>query len=292
VFRVLILGSRGNLGVQLMDVFRRDYEVIGWDRDEIDITEYKKLEKSITNVEPDIIINTASYNAVDKCEESEIELEKAREINGEAVKKLAEICLELDAVFIHYVSDYVFDGEKKEGYKEDDKPMPINKYGFTKLLGEQSVLGLHSQGLKYHLIRTSKLFGPRGESENSKPSFFDIMLKKFKEKKPLKAVDAEKSCFTYTPDLAQATLDLVEDLNPYGIYHLVNEGPATWYEAAKTLFELSNIKTELVPVTPDKFPRPAKRPAYSILLNTKTEKLRDYREALGEYLDLCHSRPE
>ncbi len=289
MFRVLILGSRGNLGSQLMDVFRRDYEVIGWDRDEIDITEYKKLEKSITNVEPDIIINTVAYNAVDKCEESEIELEKARELNGEAVKKLAEICLELDAVFIHYVSDYIFDGQKKEGYKEDDKPLPINKYGFTKLLGEQSVLALHSQGLKYHLIRTSKLFGPPGESENAKPSFFDIMLERAKEKKPLKVVDDEKSCFTYTPDLARATLALIEDLNPYGIYHLINEGPATWYEAALALFDVTHKTVEISPINSEDFPRSAKRPKYSILLNTKVKKLRYYEDTLKEYLDKFES---
>ncbi|MEA3449699.1 MAG: dTDP-4-dehydrorhamnose reductase [Patescibacteria group bacterium] len=285
MFRVLILGSRGNLGSELMEVFSYDYEVIGWDRDEIDITEYKKLEKSITNVEPDIIINTVAYNAVDKCEESEIELEKARELNGEAVKKLAEISLELDAVFVHYVSDYIFDGQKKEGYKEDDKPLPINKYGFTKLLGEQSVLALASQGLKYHLIRTSKLFGSSATSENAKPSFFDIMLEKAKKKERIEVVDAEMSCFTYTPDLAWATLDLLEDLNPYGIYHLINEGAVTWYSATKTLFELKKIDTKLIPVLSDKFPRPAARPAYSVLLNTKTKKLRNYKEALKEYLE-------
>lgn len=284
MFRVLILGSQGNLGSQLYEVFTDDYDVIGWDKDEIDITDHKKLGKSIVYLEPDIIINAAAYNAVDKCEESELELESARQINGETPKKLAEIALKLDALLIHYVSDYVFDGQKKEGYTEEDKPMPINKYGFTKLLGEQAILGLDSQGLKHYVVRTSKLFGPPGESETAKPSFFEIMLEQAKQKHELEVVDGETGCFTYTPDLARATWKLLDTFKPYGIYHLVNEGPATWYRAAEKLFQLTGADIKLIPVAPEKFPRPAKRPEYSVLLNTKAEKLRHYEEALGEYL--------
>lgn len=284
MFKVLILGARGNLGSQLIPVFKRDYEVVAWDRDEIDITDFKQLEKSVRAVEPDIIINTVAYNAVDKCEESKTEQEKARQINGEAVRKLAHIALELEALLVHYVSDYIFDGDNKEGYKEDAIPMPICKYGITKLLGEQAILSLADEGLKYYLIRSSKLFGPKGKSEAAKPSFFDIMLKLSKEKDEIDAVNAELSCFTYTPDLAAATLKLIEDMKPFGIYHITNAGPATWYEAAKEMFKIANIDIKLNPVSSEQFSRPAKRPRFAVLLNTKLEPLRDYKEALKDYL--------
>ncbi|MCK5211213.1 dTDP-4-dehydrorhamnose reductase [Candidatus Parcubacteria bacterium] len=290
MFKVLILGARGNLGSQLIPVFKRDYEVIAWDRDEIDITDFKQLEKSVRAVEPDIIINAVAYNAVDKCEESETEQEKARQVNGEAVRKLAHIALELEALLVHYVSDYIFDGDNKEGYKEDAIPMPICKYGITKLLGEQAVLSLAEEGLKYYLIRSSKLFGPRGKSEAAKPSFFDIMLKLSKEKDEIDVVNAELSCFTYTPDLAVATLKLIEDMKPFGIYHITNTGPATWYEAAKEMFKIAGIDIKLNPVTPEQFPRPARRPRFAVLLNTKLEPLRSYQEALKEYLTKSDDR--
>ena len=284
MFKVLILGARGNLGSQLIPVFSADYEVVAWDRDEIDITDSKQLEKSVRAIEPDIIINAVAYNAVDKCEESEIEQEKARDINGRAVRKLAHIALELEALLVHYVSDYIFDGDNKEGYQEDAIPMPRNKYGITKLLGEQAVLSLADEGLKYYLIRSSKLFGPRGQSGAAKPSFFDIMLKLSKEKDKIDVVNAELSCFTYTLDLAAATLKLIEDMKPFGIYHVINTGPATWYEAAKEMFKIAGIDVKLNPVTPEQLPRPAKRPRFAVLLNTKLEPLRDYKEALREYL--------
>ncbi len=284
MFRVLILGARGNLGSQLAKVFRRDYEVIGWDRDELDLLNHHQAKKSIMAVEPDIIINTVAYNAVDKCEESEMDEEVARQLNGEVVANLADLALELEALFIHYVSDYVFDGRKKEGYRETDEPAPINKYGFTKLLGERAVLERAEEGLKYYLIRTSKLFGPKGESEGAKPAFFDMMMKLAHDKGEIDVVDSEVSCFTYTLDLAGATLKLVEDMKSFGIYHLVNEGPCTWYEAAQALFEISGVPVRLRPVPGSHFPRPAKRPEYSVLLNTKTDKLRNYKDALREYL--------
>ena len=151
-------------------------------------------------------------------------------------------------------------------------------------MGENEILKYRDQGLKYYKIRTSKLFGPQGTSEVSKPSFFDIMLKLSKERSELDVVDEEVSCFTYTPDLARTTRDLVDDRKEYGIYHVVNSGPCTWHEAAKELFNIAEIDIIVNAVSSDKFPRPAKRPKHSILLNTKLDPLRDWREALKEYL--------
>jgi dTDP-4-dehydrorhamnose reductase len=282
--KILILGSKGNLGQQLVAVLKNDYEVIAFDRDEVDITDRDLVIKKINDIKPDIIINAAAYNAVDKCEEEE-GYEIAKKINGEAPEYLAQGALEANAVLVHYSSDYVFNGEKKEGYKEDDSPNPISKYGETKLMGERAIMNLSEQGLKYYLIRTSKLFGSIGKSEQSKQSFFDTILKLAKEKKEIDVVDEEVSSFTYTPDLAKATKELVESAKEYGIFHIVNSGPCTWYEAVKELFKLAGVNVRVNPVTSDKFPRPAKRPKYSVLLNTKLKPMRDWNIALKEYLN-------
>jgi len=282
--KILILGSKGNLGRQLTEVFENNYDISAWDRGELDITDKKEVLRKIKEVDPDIIANAAAYNAVDKCEADEREFGLAEKINGEAVGYLADAALENNAVLIHYSSDYVFGGKNKNGYKEHDEPDPVNKYGETKLKGERAVIGAGTRDLKYYLIRVSKLFGPRGESETSKPSFFDIMLKLAESKNEIDAVDEEMSRFTYTPDLAAATKGLIENGKPYGIYHIVNSGACTWYEAAKELFKLAGINAKVNPVSSGKFPRPAKRPKYSVLLNTKLNDLRDYREALREYI--------
>ena len=284
--KILILGSKGNLGGQLVNVFKNDYNLICFDHKDIDITNKKLLVKKINNIKPDIIINAVAYNAVDKCEESEQEFELAKKINGEVVSYLSDIAILNKALFIHYSSDYVFDGNKVEGYLENDKTNPINNYGKTKLMGEQEILKRQNNNLKYYLIRTSKLFGPKGNSEFSKSSFFDIMLKLSKERDSLDVVDEEISCFTYTVDLAKATKKLIEDNKKYGIYHIVNKESATWYGAVKELFKITNSKIKINPVSSDKFLRLAKRPKHSILLNTKFEQLRNWKDALKEYLTI------
>jgi dTDP-4-dehydrorhamnose reductase len=298
--KILILGAKGNLGRQLMKVFSNgieypigypiplDSRLVALDKNELDITNKELILEKIKEIKPDIIINAAAYNAVDKCEEDEKEFDLAKKINGKAPGILAPAALENNAILIHYSSDYVFDGENKNGYKEDDEPNPISKYGETKLMGENAIMNLTERGLKYYIIRTSKLFGKKGKSKASKENFFDIMLKLAKEKSEIDVVNEEVSCFTYTPDLAKATRDLVENKKPYGIYHIVNNGACTWYEAAKELFDIANVKVKVKvnPVTSDKFLRPAKRPKYSVLLNTKLKPLRDWREALCNYIKI------
>jgi len=284
--KILILGSNGNLGRELVKIFKNNYSLTTWDKDDIDISDRELIIKKAEDLKPDIIINAAAYNAVDKCEADEKEYARAREINGLAVGYLAEAALKINAILVHYSSDYVFPGNKKDGYKESSKPRPINKYGDTKLLGENELLSKSGQGLKWYLIRTSKLFGPKNDSKNAKASFFDIMLKQNEAKNELRVVDEEVSCFTFTPDLALATKELVEAERGYGIYHLTNQNPVTWYEAAKELFKIAGIKAIIIPVKSSDFPRPAKRPKYSVLVNTKLPLLRSYQEALSEYIKL------
>ena len=283
--KILILGAKGNLGQELVKVFTAGNEIISWDRGEIDISDRELILKKIADLKPELIINAAAYNAVDKCEVSDEEYDLAKKVNIDGPKFLAEACLKIGATLIHYSTDYVFEGAEKSGYKETDEPRPINRYGKTKFHGETRLLELSGSGLKWYLIRTSKLFGPKGESEITKPSFFDIMIEQSKTKPSLEVVDEELSCFTYTPDLAKATRELVDKNYGYGIYHIINGGVGTWYEAAVELFKITGQDVKVTAVKAEDFPRPAKRPKYSILLNTKFPELRDYREALKEYLN-------
>lgn len=291
--KILIFGAQGNLGEQLVKTFTgsRDHinpleenEVIAWDRGEIDVTDSTLVTKKINDLKPGVIINAIGYNAVDniECDEG---WEMARKLNIEAVETLADAALQVGATIIHYSTDYVFAGDNQEGYSENDEPNPISRYGESKRGGELALIRRSGRGLKWYLIRTSKLFGPKGASDLVKPSFFDTMLKLAAEKPELVGVDEEVSCFTYTVDLAQATKVLLDEDYGYGIYHIVNTEPTTWFGALKTLFELAHVSTPIKPVSSDSFPRPAKRPKYSVLLNTKFIPLRSYKEALAEYLN-------
>jgi dTDP-4-dehydrorhamnose reductase len=282
--KTLILGASGNLGSQISIAFEDNYQIIPLNRQNIDLLEISKLAALLEQIKPSIIINTAAYNQVDNCEKSSQEYAKALFLNQRLPAFLADWCLERGSLLVHYSSDYVFqsDSLKDPGFSETAEVNPINKYGLSKALGEKSILTLANKGLAFYIIRTSKLFGPKGLSVNAKPSFFDIMLNLSQTKKIIEVVNSERSCFTYTPDLAQASLELINDQAKYGIYHLVNEEPCTWYQAIKFLFnhlKIEDIKIEAV----NNLKRAATRPTSSILLNTKRKKLRSYKKALMEY---------
>lgn len=282
--KVLILGAKGNLGGQLAHIFNEDHEVLAWDREEIDVLDWPLLTERVRGAKPQAIINAVAYNAVDKCEDP-LDLPLAQRLNGELPGVLADLALEQKAILVHYSTDYVFNGtEEKQSFGESETPNPINKYGETKFQGEREVLKRAEKGLDFFLIRTSKLFGPQGASLQAKPSFFDIMLNLAQNKEELTVVNEELSCFTYTPDLAAATKRLVESAALAGIYHLVNEGPVTWFGAAQELFRLRKSPIALRALRSENLLRAARRPKYSVLVNTKTKRLRSWQEALKEYL--------
>jgi dTDP-4-dehydrorhamnose reductase len=347
--KILILGSKGMLGQELVRVFKDphpnplpkgeevssySHEVVAWDREDIDATDFVQLEERIIQEWPDVIFNAIAYNAVDACEESEEEFEMAKILNTELPGELARIAKGLDTILVHYSTDYVFDGKKFEkylekdvngksiyssiyfeenslGYTEDDMPNPVSRYGMTKYQGEQEVA---KNAEKYFIIRLSKLFGKSAQGEGAKRSFFDVMLEQGiapqntaestqknadntnAQRKPalsrqesaseaVQVVDGEVSNFTYAPDLAKASRELIESEFDYGVYHLSNEGAVTWFEACQELYKQTGVKTKIKPVSPDTFPRPAKRPSFSVLKNTKFRKLRPYEQALREYLN-------
>jgi len=281
---ILILGGRGNLGTQLTKILTTDYQVVSLDREDLDVTDFALLKKKIRELQPAIIINTVAYNAVDKCEDP-AEYKIALALNRDLPGVLAGLALELKTLLVHYSSDYVFSGtEAKKEFVEADTPNPLNKYGESKFQGEREIIHQGERGLSYYLIRTSKLFGPRGLSLQAKASFFDIMLDLAQNKKELTVVNEELSCFTYTPDLAVATKRLWELEIPFGIYHLINEGPCTWYDAVLELFKDLKMKVAVRPVRSENLLRAARRAKFSVLKNTKVRKLRSWQSALKEYL--------
>jgi dTDP-4-dehydrorhamnose reductase len=283
--KVLILGGQGNLGSQLVASGQQlNHEISSWDQLEVDLTDWSATEAKLANQQPHILINAVAYNAVDACE-SQPGHDLAYILNRDLVSHLAHWCREKKVTMIHYSSDYVFAGNQVSGYTETDQPDPINEYGRSKLAGEQALIKQGEAGLNYYLIRTSKLFGPRGTGLSTKLSFFDIMLKLARTETELKGVDAEISCFTYTPDLARATWQLLNDQLAGGIYHIVNGQPATWYQSLETLHKLAGLTIPIRPISSTDLSRSAQRPQHSVLLMTKLPSLRSYVEALNEYLN-------
>lgn len=305
--KILIIGAKGILGQELVKIFKsdKDYKVIAWDKEDLDITNEVAVNKKIKVISPEIIINSAAYTAVDKCEEDKKEFELAKKINGLAPGYLAKIAKKIEATLIHYSTDYVFSGKDPEfeepkgcthscrncmlhqgfqpqiGYSEGAKPNPINKYGKTKFQGEKEA---QKNTKKHYIIRTSKIFGKPAKAEGAKRSFFDVMLELGKKNKEVKIIDSEISCFTYAPDLARKTKEMIDSKKPSGIYHVTNSGACTWYKAGLELYKQKKLKTKIIPIDSSELKRPAKRPEISVLLNSKLNPLRSWEEALKDHL--------
>lgn len=268
------------LGQELMKAFQKNHEVIGADYDIFDITNENTVREKINEIKPDLIINAAAYNNVDLVEQKEEELSKANLVNGQAVGYLAAACLENKVTLVHFSSDYVFRGDNKDGYAEDAPTDPISKYGESKALGESL---LQKSGANFYLIRLSKLFGPAGSGKKSFVyTMIDLVVSQ--GKKELKLVNEEYSCPTYSADLINFTRTLWEEKHPFGIYHGANSGACTWYDFGLEIFKQKGLEVNCIPVAADEFPRPAKRPAFSELINTKMPKQRHWAEALADYL--------
>ncbi|MFH1253207.1 MAG: dTDP-4-dehydrorhamnose reductase [Candidatus Uhrbacteria bacterium] len=276
--KTLIIGAKGLLGQELVKVFF-DQEVLAWDREDLDVTNFSEAATKISETKPDLIINCAAYNNVDLAEGDGKEM--VFKMNAEVPEKLAQISVELGATFIQYSSDYVFAGEKAEGYQEDEPISPISEYGRAKAEGEKRVSAIKG---KNYIIRPSRIFGVSGVGEGAKKNFVDLMIDLSKIKSEFDMVDEELTSPTYAPDLARRTREIVENYPP-GIYHGTNSGSCTWYSFAKEIFRLIGREDIVLnPVPSSKFPRPAKRPRCSVLLNTKLPAARPWQAALAEYL--------
>jgi len=278
--KIIILGAQGMLGQALVKVFsQKNYLLKAWDKDNLDIQNYPLVKSRLKKEKPDIVINATGYTNVDGAEK---EKSLALDVNGNAVGNLARVAKEIKALFIHFSTDYVFGQEKKEGYTEKDVPQnPLNIYGESKLLGEQLLL---KENPCFYLIRTSWLFGPGGNN------FVKTMLNLAKEKKVLRVIDDQWGKPTYAPDLAKQVEKMIEIGSDSGIYHFTNEPALTWYQSAKTIFNIrkkifSDSKIpELIRIKTKDFHSLAKRPHFSVLLNTKLPLGRSVDETMENYI--------
>jgi dTDP-4-dehydrorhamnose reductase len=250
--KYLLLGAGGQLGTAFRSLFGDlGQDCLAFDQ-ELDITDVQRLSQVFDEARPDVVINCAAYNDVDR---AEAEWRQAFVVNGIAVGGLARVAREHDCILVHYSTDYVFDGEKKAPYAIADHPCPISLYGESKLLGEEQ---LWLNGMRFFMIRTSWVFGQGGEN------FVTRVLRWAKGQQELKVVTDQVSAPTYSRDLAQATLKLLE-IGRFGRYHLCNSGSCSRYDWAEFILKQINWSGRLLPAKSADFGTPASRPQYSVL---------------------------
>jgi dTDP-4-dehydrorhamnose reductase len=261
---ILVTGSNGQLGKDLQELSYKDnYKFFFTDKNSLDITNKDKIDNFVKNNKIDLIINFAAYTDVNK---AQLEEKKANLINNISVKNLAQICAKNNILLIHISTDYVFDGKNYKPYKEDDKTNPINIYGLTKLKGEEAFIKSGARGI---IIRTSWLYCSEGKN------FVNTMLKLAKNKNKIDVVCDQIGTPTYCADLNKAMLNIInnhlEKLYSFKgeIFHYSNEGVASWYDFAKEIFDLKNIKVKINAIETKDFPSAVNRPYYSVLNKTK-----------------------
>ncbi|MFH1416852.1 MAG: dTDP-4-dehydrorhamnose reductase [Planctomycetota bacterium] len=279
--RVLIAGARGLLGTPTTSRFRRvdGVDVLALDLPEFDITDSAQVTPRLDDFRPDLVVNCAAYTAVDECERKET---LACRVNGDGAGIIARASADIGARFIHISTDYVFGGDATEPIPEDSatgSPERLSAHGRSKLLGEQRVAASHPGAL---IVRTAWLYGPDGKC------FPDSILRAAEKEPRLRVVNDQTGSPTYAPDLADALWELGR-LDLTGIVHVTNSGCCTWYDFAREILRLSRIDAPITPVMSAEFPRPAKRPGYSVLDNRRYVEavgrpLRHWQDAAAEYV--------
>jgi dTDP-4-dehydrorhamnose reductase len=279
--RFTVLGAAGQLGKDLCPLLPGDISPLG--REQADLTRQESLRACLLQLRPDVIINCAAYNFVDR---AEAELPAAFAVNAWGVRELARICNELGAVLVHFSTDYVFglDASRNSPYSEADSPGPVNAYGLSKLTGEY---GVRASCSKHFIIRTCGLYGVHG-SGGKGGNFVETMLRLADRGTPIRVVNDQRCTPSYTQDVAKAAIALMAT-QQYGLYHVTNRGSCTWYEFASMVFELAGRTVNLSPISSKEFGALARRPAYSVLESASCRKLRlpvlpEWPAALETYL--------
>lgn len=265
--RILILGKTGQLGEQLcIQGIGRKHKVVGFSHGELDITNRASLEKTIKKSRPDIVMNATAFHVVPDCE---LYPDKAFLVNAIAIRDLAEMCERLKIRFVHYSTDYVFDGKKGSQYTEYDLPTPVQTYGISKVAGEYMALAFCPASI---VIRASGVYGGEHGSRSKKGNFALNILKE-SDKATLEVSSEQIVNPTYSVDLADATFALLQNKGASGIYHLVNEGYCSWAEFATEIMKLVGSKTKIIPIDRSGQSGGTKRPLFSALKNTRAAKL-------------------
>ena len=288
--KIVILGTGGRLGAALLREYRDKFEVTGFDRTQLDLSDMNDVPEKLQETGFDVLINAAAFTKVDLCE---TEPDRAFLINAEAPRVLAEICGEMSSRLIHFSTDYVFDGEKREPYTEGDQAAPISIYGESKLAGEKNVLAAQDRNL---VVRVSWVFGP------DRPSFIDAMIKAALESERVDAIADKFSAPTYTRDVAELLPQFFERSVDGGIVHFSNAGQCSWQEYAQWALDCchnAGLPLRARTVGAGKLENMtnwiARRPVYSVLSTAKYTKLtgispRTWREAVSDYIMRFYSK--
>ncbi len=280
--KILLIGKTGQLGG---DILRNntDYEIIAPDRTELDILSPESISAAITKHAPSAVINTAAFHNVPLCE---TEPATAFLTNCVAVRNLAAACSRAGALFVTFSSDYVFGGDKRTPYIEDDRPAPLQIYGMSRLVGEHAALSTAPD--QSIVIRTCGLYGASG-AQSKGGNFVNKRIQDSKTLTTLEMANDQTVSPTSTNDLSKAVLKLIDHPGKTpGIYHLVNEGECTWYEFTKAIYEIAGLDVKVIPVDRNGRSGDMRRPLYSALANIKARTLGitlpPWQDALERYL--------
>ena len=284
--KILLIGASGQLGG---DLLRNNdaHDIVAPDRNALDLANPAQVAETIRALRPAAVINCAAFHNVPLCEEQP---ELAFRINCVAVRQLAELCEETGARLVTFSSDYVFGGDKRTPYVEDDRPAPLQMYGITRLAGEHAALATAPD--RAVVFRTCGLYGRSG-AKSKGGNFVDGRVADALAGKRIEMASEQVVVPTSTDDLSRAVLSLIVHprLAP-GVYHLVNEGQCSWYEFTRAIVETVGAETEVVPVDRGGRTGNMRRPLYSVLSNTRARALgvalRPWREALADYLRAKH----
>jgi dTDP-4-dehydrorhamnose reductase len=248
--KILITGAEGKLG-RALQASLGGHALVPLGRGSLDIADADAVHAAVRTHRPDLVVNAAAYNEVDR---AETEPEAARRGNVLGPENLARATAEMGTALLHVSSDYVFDGRAGRPYREDDAPNPLSAYGASKLAGEEAVRRLNE---RHYVVRTAWLFAAHGRN-------FALTMLGLAAKGPLRVVDDQRGSPTYVPHLAEAIGRLVAT-DAYGTHHLAGRGDATWFELTRAIFRRCGIAAAVEPVTTADVPRPAVRPAFSAL---------------------------
>jgi dTDP-4-dehydrorhamnose reductase len=259
---ITVIGADGQLGSDICEVFENNHHTVKkLTISDIDISLNESVEKVLSNHTcTDFIINTAAFHHVEKCEQ---EIQRAFEVNAIGSLNLAKTCNKINIPLVHISTDYIFDGEKKKPYLENDAPMPLNVYANSKLSGEYFI---RSTMERYFIVRVSGIYG-KNMCLAKGYNFVDKMLQLAKEREFLRVVDDEILTPTPTEAIARQLETLLSAPGKFGIYHMTAEGQCSWYEFAKEIFSIAKIPIDVQKALPGEFKVKVNRPLYSVLEN-------------------------
>src|SRR6516162_3351975 len=278
--KIALLGANGQLGQDLQQALH-SHDVRPLTRKEFDVTDHALARSILMDIRPDVILNTTAYHRVDDCE---THADLAYAANVLAVLNLVRIANDLNAILVHVSTDYVFDGGTRQPYTEKSEPFPLSVYANSKFAGE---LLVRSMAHRHFQIRSCGLYGKAG-SQGKGGNFVQTMLAKARRRESIRVVDDQVVTPTYTVDLANQIARILPTEH-FGLFHMTNEGSCTWFEFARSIFEIAGLEADLSPTNSEAYKASAIRPKYSVLENARLKELglnqmRHWRDALAAYL--------